>query len=210
MKTDDFLSALAADTLPRPTVQARLVRALPVGLAASAVALALVWGVRADLTTALTSATTVKTISPVVLAALAIPMVLSLSRPDPSQNAAGRILAVFGAGALALFGVALALDGLSGLITTLLVPSLAVCLLSIPALALPILGALLWTLSAGAPLNAGRTGLVAGLAAGALSTGLYSLYCNQDSLLFFLPAYAAAIGFVAFLGQIAGRRALRW
>ena len=62
-----------------------------------------------------------------------------------------------------------------------------------PALAVPLLAAVLWALSAGAPLHPGRTGAAGGLAAGALAAALYSLYCDQDTALFVLPAYGAAI-----------------
>jgi hypothetical protein len=211
MKTDAFLSALAADTLPRATVQTRMTRALPIGLAVSVVALTFIWGIRPDLMTAFMSIATMKTIGPVVLAALAVPLALSLSRPDPSSpRSMGNALLVFGASALAVFGAALVVGGGSALLEALMVPSLLVCFLSIPILAMPILGAVLWALSAGAALNAGRAGMVSGLVAGGLSTGVYSLYCDQDALLFFLPAYGAAMGFVAMLGKFAGQRVLRW
>jgi len=210
MKTDDLLAALAADTAPRRSVRARLMRALPTGLLLSAIALTLIWGFRPDVMAALASVTVLKTLAPVLLATLAVPLALSLSRPDPSPQPLGWVLVALGAVAFAIFGLALLEAGGSGLIDALMVPSLVVCFVSVPVLALPILGAVLWALSAGAPLDTGRTGLVSGLVAGFLSTAIYSLYCDQDGLLFFLPAYAAAIGLVAFLGKIAGQRALRW
>jgi hypothetical protein len=208
MKTDDLLAALAADTLPRTSVTARLARALPVGLALSGLALALLWGFRSDLTDALASGAAAKTITPLVLTALAAPIALTLTRPDGATTV--RPLVLFGVAALLLFGVVLGLGGLSALIAALVVPSLIVCFASIPLLALPLLAALLWALSAGAALNTTRTGVVAGLAAGGLSTALYSLYCDQDAVLFYLPAYGAAILVVGALGGLMGQRVLRW
>lgn len=39
---------------------------------------------------------------------------------------------------------------------------------------------------------------------------IYSLYCDQDAALFVLPAYTAAIAFVALVGAATGARLLKW
>jgi hypothetical protein len=39
---------------------------------------------------------------------------------------------------------------------------------------------------------------------------MYSLYCDQDALLFYLPAYGLAVLGVAAAGAAAGARLLRW
>ena len=212
MKTDDLLTALAADTAPRLSSGDRMRRALPVGFGLSVAALLLLWGVRPDLLAALSSLAVVKTMAPLVIAALAAALALHLSRPETGGGIGRwRGVVLTGVAIIALvFGSAIAVNGVSGFVATLWVPSLAVCFLSIPVLSLPLLAAALWGLSAGAPLNPSKTGLVAGVAAGGLATAIYTFYCDQDSVLFYIPAYSAAIGLVALMGAVAGARVLRW
>lgn len=212
MKTDELLTALAADTAPRLSSGDRMRRALPVGFGLSVAALLLLWGVRPDLLAALSSPAVVKTMAPLVIAALAAALALHLSRPETGGGIGRwRGVVLTGVAIIALvFGSAIAVNGVSGFVATLWVPSLAVCFLSIPVLSLPLLAAALWGLSAGAPLNPSKTGLVAGVAAGGLATAIYTFYCDQDSVLFFIPAYSAAIGLVALIGAVAGARVLRW
>ena len=210
MRTDDLIGALAADTLPRTTVGQRLARAVPVASALSLAAVVLVWGMRTDLASALTSAPVVKTLLPLLLAGLAGALAFGLSRPEARPARRVSALTAFAA---VLIAVVLALTvgaGWEGLAAALATPSLVTCLASVPVLALPILGASLWALSAGAPIRPARAGAVAGLAAGGLSAAIYSLYCDQDAALFFLPAYGAAILFVALLGSVIGARTLAW
>ncbi|MFN3937413.1 MAG: NrsF family protein [Gemmobacter sp.] len=210
MKTDDLIAALAADTRPGPTVVQRLMRVLPVALAVTAVAFVLFWGVRPDLAAALTSAAVVKSLLPLGLAGLAGALALVLSRPEARPGAAGAALWALGGILLAALAVSVASGGLPALRSALSTPSLAVCLVSIPLIALPLLAAALWALSAGAPRSPAGAGAVAGLAAGGLAATIYSLYCDQDAVQFFLPAYAAAILIVAVLGLGLGARMLRW
>lgn len=210
MRTDELIAAVAADTLPRATVRQRLVRALPLAFALSLAGFLLWRGLRPDLAQALTSAAALKTVLPLVLAGLAVALALGLARPEARPRGRRLALGALGAAVLAGFAVALAAGGLAGLVSALFVPSLVTCLTTIPALALPLLGAALWALAAGAPLDPARTGAVAGLAAGGLATALYSFYCSQDAPLFFLPAYGLAILLVAAAGALIGARALRW
>lgn len=210
MKTEEFLTVLAADTLPRQAAADKIIRALPVALAVSAAALLLVWGVRPDLMTALTSAAAVKTLAPFALAGIALPLAFALARPGSAPWVQNGALVLFGIAVLITFIVTLSANGASVLLATLGVGSLFICFVSVPILASPILGALLWALSAGAPLKPARAGAVAGLAAGGLAAGLYSFFCTQDALLFFLPAYVCAVLLVATLGAALGNRVLRW
>jgi hypothetical protein len=210
MKTEDLIAALAADTTPHPPVGTLLARTLAGALCASALALMLVWGTRSDLAAAFGSAAVFKTLGPALGAFVALGLALALARPGAStlRGMAGL------AGLLALAVLVFALDlwrgGLTGLVAALSTPSLFVCLLSIPVLALPLLGATLWALGSGAVLRPRLAGAVAGLAAGAGAAALYSLYCDKDMVLFVLPAYGVAIGFVALAGAVLGPRALKW
>jgi len=210
MKTEDLISALAADTLPHKSVGQRLARALPVSTGVSLVAFAMFWGPRADIADVLSSAAALKTILPLVLVALAGVLSLALARPRMRSGFRFAALGFFAAVLVAAFAITAARGGVSGLTGALATPSLMVCLLSIPTLALPVLGAAFWALSAGAALRPRLTGAVVGLMAGGLAASIYSLYCDQDAALFVLPAYSVAILFIAFIGAVVGPRLLRW
>ncbi len=210
MKTDDLLSVLAADTVPQQTVDSRMLRALPVAIAISAAAVLLFWGLRPDLDAALGSAAVLKTVVPAVLAVLAAGLALALAHPGLRSDRRSMALGLFAAALAVALVILMVRDGLAGLTNALVTPSLAVCLLSIPVLALPVLGATLWALSSGATLHPRLSGAVAGLMAGGASATVYSLYCDQDAALFALPGYSAAILFVGLLGALAGPRFLNW
>ncbi|MCC6007285.1 MAG: DUF1109 family protein [Rhodobacteraceae bacterium] len=210
MKTDDLIAALAADTHPGPTVGQRLSRALPGAMILAAVAFALFWGVRPDIAAAMTSPAALKPLVPLALSGLAGALALTLSRPEARGGGPAIALWVLAALLAAAFGAALAGGGLSGLVGALANPSLVTCLTSIPALALPLLAAALWGLSAGAPRRPALAGALGGLAAGSLAAALYALFCDQDAALFVLPAYATAILIVALAGSLLGARTLAW
>lgn len=210
MKTEDLIAALAADTTPRPPVARDLGRAMLLAAAVTLAAFLAYWGPRPDLWAALGSAAVLKTLVPLGLGALAAALALALAHPGAAP---GRLAAMLGAAGLALalsFGLALARDGLGGLIDALSTPSLVTCLSSIPALAVPLLVAVFRGLSAGASTRPRQSGAAAGLLAGALSAAVYSIYCDKDVALFVLPAYATAIATVALIGALLGPRLLRW
>lgn len=210
MKTDDLISALAADTLPGLSVRARLARAVPLALGVCLAMFFLIWGPRDDLAAALGSGAVFKTILPLTVAALAGWAGFVLVHPGMRSRTA---MAVLGLGAGALVVVLAAMIGMAGmsrLSDALATPSLIICLLSIPALAGPVLGGVIWALSGGATVRPRLTGAVAGVIAGALAASVYSLYCNQDWALFVLPAYSAAILSIGALGALVGPRALSW
>jgi hypothetical protein len=209
MRTDQLIAALTADAAPRAGTARRLLRGALPALAVTGAAFLAVWGTRPDLAAALASPALVKTLLPAVLSLAAAALALQMPRPDARPR--GRaLLAPLAAVALAGFGLALGQGGWSGLVAALMVPSLPVCLLSVPALSVPFLALALWSMEAGAPLRPGRAGAVAGLAAGAAATAVYSLFCTQDGPLFFYPTYATAILSVALAGAVIGRRRLRW
>ena len=210
MKTDDLIAALAADTRPGASAGQRLGRALPGAMVLSALAFALFWGLRPDLAAAMASPAVLKPLVPLALAGLSGALALVLSRPEARGGRTAAALWVFAAVMVAAFGAALAAGGLSGLVAALATPSLVTCLTSIPVLAVPLLCALLWALSAGAPRRPALAGALVGLAAGGLSAALYALFCTQDAALFVLPAYTTAILIVALAGGLIGARILAW
>lgn len=210
MKTDELIAVLAADTRPQPGVGARLAKALPGAVGLSVVAFALFWGLRAELGQALGSVAVFKSLLPLVLAMLAAWLAVGVAHPGEHPSAQAAALAAFGAALVLVLAVALGRAGFGALGAALATPSLMVCLTSIPVLALPLLAAALWALRGGAPIHPARAGAVAGLAAGGLAAAMYSLYCDQDALLFYLPAYGLAVLGVAAAGAAAGARLLRW
>lgn len=210
MKTDELIAILAADTLPQPPVARRLGRAMAGAGAVSIAAFALFWGLRADIGAALGSLAVLKTLMPLVVMALSLALALALAHPGRAHQRRALALGAVAAVAVLVFLASFARDGVTGLLGALSTPSLMTCLLSIPALALPLLGAGLWALSAGASLRPRWTGAAAGLAAGSIAAAIYSLYCDKDMVLFVLPAYSVAIGVVVLAGAAFGPRALRW
>lgn len=211
MKTEDLIAALAADVRPRLNAGQRLARALPGALLLALAGFWLFWGVRPDMAGALGSVAALKTLLPLALAVLAGALVLGLARPEGQGGRPALGLWALAVALVAGFAAAFAVGGgASGLIGALATPSLITCLVSIPVLSLPPLVAALWALSAGAPRRPAQAGALAGLLAGGLAAGLYSFYCDQDAVLFFLPAYGAAIAAVMGAGGLIGARALRW
>jgi len=210
LKTEDLISALAADTLPQPKVSTRLLRALPLALGLSLGAFALLWGPRAVLAAAMASFAVLKTLVPLGLVALALAVAVASVHPAASQKTPAVLLGAALAGGLGVFVLFLARDGQAGLAQTLALPDLWVCLLSIPALALPLLAAALWALSSGATLRPSLTGAMAGLVAGGIAASVYSLFCDKDMVLFVLPAYSTAVAIVMLAGAALGQRLLKW
>ncbi len=204
MTTEELIAAMAADRRrhrpPRwgPVVMAALVSAALFGL---------FWSPRPDLATALAGALLVKTAFPLALAATALALAFRLARPAawaPVRPA----LALAGLAALGLLAGAITLQPTAVRAEAWSEARLALCLVSIPALgALPMATAF-HQLRRGASSDPARTGLCAGLAAGGIGAMLYSLACSDDSPLFFVPAYGAAIIGMGELGQILGRRCL--
>lgn len=210
MRTQDLISALAADTLPQPPVIRQIGRALVPAVAVSVIAFVLFWGVRPDIVATLGSLAVLKTLGPLVLVILSLAYALALSHPGVADER--RKIALGGAILLCalLFMVVFAQQGLAGLVDALSTPSLLICLLSVPVLAAPLLAAMLWGLSSGASMRPRVTGAAAGLAAGGAAAAIYSFYCDKDMVLFVLPAYSVAIGIVVLAGVLLGPRALKW
>jgi hypothetical protein len=84
------------------------------------------------------------------------------------------------------------------------------CLTAVPTLAaLPLLG-LLFAVRHGAPTRPRLAGGRAGVLAGAFGAMLYATHCADDSPLFVLTWYSAAIAITAALGATLGHKFLRW
>jgi hypothetical protein len=209
MKTEDLIAALAADSTPAPRPE----QGLPVAAGALAVAgasLFLILGLRDDLGAALAPFTLPKTLLPLALGVLALVLALRSARPGAAR---GRLpVAMLGIPAVAalLAGLRLFTSEPAGWAMQVTGKTMIPCLVTIPLTAALPLGALLWLLRRGAPLAPWLTGLAAGLTAGGFAAALYSLYCTEDSPLFWALWYSTAIGITATVGAVLGHRLLRW
>lgn len=211
MKTDDLISVLAADSRPA----APLGRGLAVAALGSAVAVAgvvvLGMDLRPDLGAALaTPVVALKTVLPLLLLALALPLVLRLGRPGLTSRPLPAYLWIVPAIAAAAVALTLARAAPAAWPALITGQTLGYCLVSIPALSVIPLAALLLALRRGAPTDPSRAGLAAGLAAGAIATALYSLHCPEDSPLFYGLWYGAGIAVAGLAGRFLGPRLLRW
>jgi hypothetical protein len=136
--------------------------------------------------------------------------VMALAHPGVRADRRLGVIGLFIGVLSVVLVVYLARGGVSGLVMALTKPSLVICLVSIPLLGLPLLAAILWSLSTGAVLRPRLTGAVAGLMAGGASAAVYSAYCDTDMVLYVILAYGTAILSVALAGALAGPRLLRW
>ena len=213
MKTEDLISSLAAEPAANPAsgVETRLPGLLVLGLMVTALSFTLVLGPRPDLASALANPMVLaKTLLPLLLAALALPLVLRDARPGARYGLPGALI----------WAVPLAVAGLVVLAFLTVDPadrlrlfighSIPVCLPAITLLSLPMLAGLLMALRRGAPVNPARCGALAGLVSAGLATAIYSTFCVEDSPLFYGIWYSAGIGIATGLGALAGRRLLKW
>lgn len=209
MKTDQLIAALAADAPARAPVAAGLARWLAPALALAAAALLALWGLRPGLAGAMMQPlVAAKLALPLVLAGTALALALRSARPEARPSTLP--LAGLGAAALALLAAGLATTPPQGWAQAWLGDTALACLISIPALAVLPLGASLLALRRGASTDPARSGLLAGLLAGAAATALYALHCPEDSPLFYVCWYGLGIVLTATAGRLLGPRLLRW
>ena len=210
MKTDDLIAALAADTTPLASPEARLVRSLLPSMAIGIVAVFLLWQARPDLSAALLSVPVTKTVGPLILALAAMWLARGLCYPEARARAEKALLGTMIVAIAVLAIAAFWSGGVSGTILALSTTNTVTCLLSVPVLAALPLASVIYAMRAGAPVDPVRAGADSGLVAGSVSAAIYSLHCPVDSLLFVLPAYGVSILIVVAAGAYAGKRWLRW
>ncbi|MGH8515090.1 MAG: NrsF family protein [Gammaproteobacteria bacterium] len=212
MKTDDLISALAADSEVHPIAPGRaLALALIPGVAIALVLHFAVFGLRPNLWSLLGEPELLfKLCLTALLVALAGALLLRIARPGARVRPAALMLAIVPA--------LLALANLAELFAVptvewgerLVGANAIFCLKSIPFLAAAPLVAALLALRQGAPENPALAGAAAGLFAGAVGAACYATHCPDDSPLFVAAWYSLAIGFTAAIGAVAGSRLLRW
>jgi len=212
MRTDDLISALAADAGTRPqSLGKRAALALAAGTAVTAVMFFAAIGFRPDIARAVETVRFLfKFVVVLSLAVSAVGLSLRLARPGAGIGLWGWAVAL--APALLAIGVVAELVSIPAATwsTRLVGTNAHNCLTIIPVLSAAPLAAMLLALRHGAPTRPRLAGGVAGLVAGAIAAFLYASNCTDDSPLFVATWYPIAIGLVAFIGSLLGPRLLKW
>jgi hypothetical protein len=213
MRTDDWIDALATGLEPVPAGQParRLMGALALGTVLAVLVVVLGYGVRPDWADALQQPVMwLKLGFPALLAAAAGVVLWRLSVP-------GRLP---GALAWAWLPLTLAMSGL-GLWVLMraeasqrnmlwMGQTWGSCTLSIAAVSLPVLAALLLAVRTLAPTQLRWAGAMAGVLSGASGTLAYAIYCPEMAVPFLALWNTLAIALMALLGAWLGPRTLRW
>ncbi len=212
MKTNDLIALLASDTLQlQKPVRQQLLRQLVLGAVVCGVLLFTLFGLNPQMDQmAVHPAFITKMMWLTALMGFSLYGLFRLARPGVG---AGHTLWGIGLALLAMFSLGLLqlLQTDSGAQTAQWMGgSWQVCSVSITALSLPVLGALLWALRQLAPTRPVLTGAVAGVLAGSLAASIYSLHCTETSLTFFAVWYVAGMALATGLGALLGTRWLRW
>lgn len=211
MKTDDFISALAADAPARWRFMAVLGIAIGAAVILAAVLFFAAIGFRPDIAEALrTPRFLFKFVVTLSLACTGTAAVAALGRPG--VPVAGKLLLLLTVPALLLGGAIVELIALpeSRWMPSLVGHNARFCLTLIPLLAIGPLACFLVALRKSAPSNPGVAGAVAGLAASGIAATFYAANCNDDSPLFVMTWYPIAFLLVTTAGYLIGRKLLRW
>jgi hypothetical protein len=211
MKTDDLIRAISADTLRQPHLRTMLVLGMLPSLVIAFLALWLVLGFRADLTTALvTPISLVRIILMGMLGIVATRLALLMARPEGGQLARFWPLAAVAAAAFGLVLWAYVATPEDARQMAAVGKTMTKCLVTIPMLSVLPVATLLYVLRQGATTAPMRAGFVAGLAGSGLAAAIYALHCTEDSPLFYVTWYGLAIMGVTLVSTFLGARVLRW
>ena len=212
MKTQDLIGLLAQDPVPAGlSVRQQLTRAWMWAALVCGALLLVFWGLNPQLAEmAHQPVFLTKILWLASLMGFSAQGLLRLARPGIS---AGHTWAGMGLSLLAMvsLGLVQSLQTHAGERMALWMgTSWEVCTISIVALALPVLAALLWALRQLAPTRPALTGAVAGAMAGSLAASIYSLHCTETGFGFFALWYVLGMAMVTLLGAVLGLRFLRW
>jgi hypothetical protein len=211
METAKLIEALKADAGRKPAPIARVWTAVAaIAMAIAGVVFFAVLGMRADIAAAAeTMRFLFKFVVTLALFATAAAALFALARPAEGSRRAWLLL------------LAPVLLVMAVILEMILMPSETmrerwigtnsmVCLSFIPLIGLGPLAAFLVGLRHGAPTKPALAGAVAGLVAGGLAATFYAAHCTDDSPLFVVTWYTAAIAILAVLGAIGGKIFARW
>ena len=212
MDTDQLIRTLAADNAHRaPRVGALLMLGLLVAAPFSILIFATFLGVRPDVMTAMHNPFfDTKFAVTLSLAIPAIVISLHLSRPEALMRGWGWLLLL----PVGLLAVAIGSEAMMApampMTMRLVGKNSRWCMLSIPAMSLPLLAGALFGLRHGAPSRPAQAGALAGLLSAGLAATLYASHCTDDSPLFVATWYTIATAIVTAIGAAVGSRVLRY
>ncbi|MBA4326140.1 MAG: DUF1109 domain-containing protein [Rhodobacter sp.] len=211
MKTDDLISALAADSRTEPPLKAFLWPALALALAVAVLAVWVALGFRDDLLASLGDPFSVmRFVLTAALGGLGVRLALVLARPEGRSLARLWPVAVPVAAALGLLVLAYGSTPAEGRQMALVGKTMTTCLVTIPLLSVLPVAAILAGLRRGATTSPALAGFAAGLGGSGLAAMAYALHCTEDSPLFYVTWYGLAIGGVTLAATLIGARVLRW
>lgn len=213
MKTEDLVAMLATnvEAVPRKAASRQIGLALAVGLPLSFLLMAAGYGVRSDLSTALTwPMFWVKLLFPACIAVFGFVAVQRLARPGvPLRRAwvgiAAPVLFIWALGLLVL--VAAPTDART---TLLLGQTWRSCAFSIAAISAPVFLATLWSLKGLAPTRPAAAGAAAGAMSSGAGAAVYALHCPELAAPFLAVWYVAGMALPVLIGALIGPRLLRW
>lgn len=211
MKTEDLISALAADGEQRATLGRSLLIALAAGAFVAGGTFFATIGLRHDIDSAMhTMRFLFKFLVTLSLAAAAIGVVWRIGRPGVPLAVPAWLLATPVLLLMAAVAIEMMMMPQAQWSARMIGRNWMHCLLAIPALSIPTLAALLYVLRDSAPSNPGLAGAVAGLASAGVAATYYASNCTDDSPLFVATWYTLAVMLVTLAGAVLGRRLLRW
>jgi hypothetical protein len=211
MKTDDLIALLAHTPAPARAPVRTLALGLGAGVAVSfAIMLASV-GLRHDFDAALaTPMFWMKFGYALALAALTLPLLLSLSRPT-GQLTRGIYLLLLPLGIFALMAIDRLMEAAPAERMHLVMgDTWKACSRTIFILSLPVLAGVFLSLRQLAPTRLVAAGAIAGILAGALGTFVYAFHCFESAAPFIAIWYTLGMAAVGALGGLLGRWTLRW
>ena len=213
MKTDELIALLASGEGPvdRHALARRLARALLGGLLAAVLLLAVLYGVRSDLSeVARTPLFWAKLALPGSLALLGLWLTQRLARPGVKGGAVWGLLGV--PLLLVWLGAAISLAGapVEARAELIFGRTWRTCALNITLLSAPLFVAVFWALRGLAPTRLRQAGAAGGLLAGATATLAYCLHCPEMEVPFWGVWYLLGMLLPTVLGAALGPRLLRW
>jgi len=213
MKTDDLIAALAADATPvrRGAVWSRWSLALLLAAAASALIMAMGWGVRPDIHEAMrTTPFWMKAGYTLALGAAGLLIVERAGRPGVRLGWGLALAAAAVAAIVALAAHELMALPMSGWRADMMGQSAHVCPWRILAISAPAFVVAMLTLRWMAPTRPAVAGAAAGLLAGGLGATVYGLHCQETAAAFTAMWYTLGMALWPAVGAAIGRWALRW
>ena len=213
MRTDELISMLAtgATAVEGHALQQRFAIALGWGAFGATLLMAILLGVRPDLSEAAwLPMFWVKLAFPAALLAAALLAAARLSRPGVRL---GRVAVAIAAPVLAMWLIAIVvlLGAASGQREELIFgDTWSECLLNVTILSAPAFGALFWAMKGFAPTRLALAGAAAGLLSGAMGALVYALHCPEMAAPFLGIWYFLGMLIPTGAGAALGPRLLRW